>query len=84
MKPEEVFQCLNRLCIFCGTQKSSGHGCGSKCFSALTGFVSSVGEDNIMIIIIILRFSALTGFVSSVGSSNRPILIDNDTYVSVP
>ena len=71
--PEEPFQCLNRLCIFCGQVEwdpdAESEFLG---FSALTGFVSSVGIEilppsNGMDL---AGFSALTGFVSSVGDSH--------------
>ena len=40
---DQVFQCLNRLCIFCGLGVADADLGVTTRFSALTGFVSSVG-----------------------------------------
>ena len=64
------FQCLNRLCIFCGERSGPCHPRQRvDRFSALTGFVSSVGLRLPLWLLTQTptRFSALTGFVSSVG-----------------
>ena len=79
------FQCLNRLCIFCGAEGEPAAEEQAVGFSALTGFVSSVGWRWSLDLrhFRIPSFSALTGFVSSVGLGwFLFVLLPN--FVSVP